>query len=161
MKALSIRQPWAWLVVRPDLVGEARASAIERGELKDIENRTWPTRYRGRVLIHASKGMTRAEYDDVEEFLTYDVNSGIALPERSALERGGIVGVATITDCVASMRRSSPWHIEGQHGFHIADARPLPFVECKGALGFFDVPPDVAETLRQWHTTELARQGGA
>ena len=38
MKALSIRQPWAHRILR---------------EGKDIENRDWPTRYRGPVLIHA------------------------------------------------------------------------------------------------------------
>ena len=43
MKALSIRQPWAWLIVNGH---------------KDIENRSWPTRFRGPVLIHAAKGMT-------------------------------------------------------------------------------------------------------
>jgi len=40
MKALSIRQPWAWLLVEG---------------FKDIENRTWKTNYRGSFLIHASK----------------------------------------------------------------------------------------------------------
>lgn len=39
MKALSIKQPWA--------------SLIAHG-IKDIENRTWATKYRGKVLIHAS-----------------------------------------------------------------------------------------------------------
>ncbi|MEI3544750.1 MAG: ASCH domain-containing protein [Alphaproteobacteria bacterium] len=37
---LSIRQPWAWLIVNG---------------YKDIENRTWPTHFRGKVLIHAGK----------------------------------------------------------------------------------------------------------
>jgi hypothetical protein len=46
MKALSIRQPWAWLILNAG---------------KDIENRDWLTRFRGPFLIHASKGMTRAE----------------------------------------------------------------------------------------------------
>ena len=49
MKALSIRQPWAWLILNAG---------------KDIENRSWYTSVRGRVLIHASKGMTLAEYED-------------------------------------------------------------------------------------------------
>lgn len=40
VKVLSIRQPWAWLIV---------------AGLKDIENRTWKTDYRGRLLIHAGK----------------------------------------------------------------------------------------------------------
>ena len=46
---LSIRQPWAWLILNAG---------------KDIENREWPTRFRGRVLIHASKGMTHDEWED-------------------------------------------------------------------------------------------------
>jgi len=36
--SLSIRQPWAWLIVQGH---------------KPIENRTWPTTYRGPLLIHA------------------------------------------------------------------------------------------------------------
>jgi hypothetical protein len=133
MKAISIRQPWAWLIVNGH---------------KDIENRTWPTKFRGRVLIHASKGMTRAEYEDVEDFA-----DGLQLPAREELERGGIVGVATIVDCVPAARRTSPWHMEDQFGFQIADARSLPFVECKGALGFFDVPEEVAHHLRKAHAS--------
>jgi ASCH domain len=38
MKALSVRQPWAWLIVQG---------------FKGIENRTWQTSFRGTVLIHA------------------------------------------------------------------------------------------------------------
>ena len=53
MLALSIRQPWAWLIVHG---------------WKDIENRTWRTRVRGRFLIHAAKGMTNREYLDAIEF---------------------------------------------------------------------------------------------
>lgn len=134
MKALSIRQPWAWLIANGH---------------KDIENRTWPTKFRGRVLIHASKGMTRAEYEDVEDFL--DDFTQITLPAFDVIERGGIVGVATITHCVPSNARASLWHMEGQFGFQIADAKPLPFVACKGALGFFDVPKEIAAHLRALH----------
>ncbi|MFD1557036.1 ASCH domain-containing protein [Paraburkholderia silviterrae] len=150
MKAISIRQPWAWLIVRPDLIGVARAAAIEARDLKDIENRTWPTRLRGRFLIHASKGMTRAEYDDVEAFLDYFAID-IALPGHGKLDRGGIIGAATITDCIPSARRTSRWHMDGQWGFQLEDVKPVPFVECKGALLFFDVPEDVATKLRQMH----------
>ena len=39
MKALSIRQPWAWLIARG---------------VKTVENRTWATNFRGRFYIHAS-----------------------------------------------------------------------------------------------------------
>src|SRR5689334_13701824 len=92
MKALSIRQPWAWLIVRPDLVGAARAAAIAAGEVKDIENRSWPTKFRGRVLVHASKSMTRAEYEDAQDPLWSRGGPTIELPPFEQLKRGGIVG---------------------------------------------------------------------
>jgi hypothetical protein len=127
MKAISIRQPWAWLIVNG---------------YKDIENRTWATKYRGLLLIHASKGMTRSEYDDVEFFLTFhDLPAvrAIKLPLFEDLERGGVVGVSRVVDCVLSRDRFSPWHMEGQFGFHLQNSRPLSFVACKGALGLFDI----------------------
>lgn len=124
-KALSIRQPWAWLIVNG---------------YKDIENRNWPTRLRGEILVHASKGMTREEYTDVAYFLAY--NAGIferkiKLPAYEELERGGVVGKVTITDCVKVSQ--SPWFF-GKYGFCLTDAKPLPFTPFKGALGFFDIP---------------------
>ncbi|OEZ92144.1 ASCH domain protein [Janthinobacterium sp. HH107] len=126
MKALSIRQPWAWLIVNGH---------------KDIENRSWTTRFRGDFLVHASKGMTRAEYDDVDLMLALDEQlRHIKLPAFEHLERGGIVGVATITDCVT--RSKSPWFF-GSHGFVLVGAKPAPFAPLKGMLGFFDVPNDL------------------
>ena len=124
MKALSIRQPWAWLVANG---------------YKDIENRSWATGFRGPVLIHASAGMTRQEYDDVVEFIDGDM-LGVKLPLRDALERGGIIGVATITACVA--HSDSPWFF-GPKGFVLNDCRPMAFIPFKGALGFFDVPDEL------------------
>lgn len=126
MKALSIRQPWAWLIVNGH---------------KNIENRTWPTRVRGPVLIHASKGMTKSEYDDVHWFLSCKEGlDHIKLPAFAELERGGIVGMATIVDDLTVS--DSPWFF-GPHGFLLSDAKPLPFVPFKGMLGFFEVPDDL------------------
>lgn len=122
MKALSIRQPWAWLLVNG---------------FKPVENRDWPTRFRGRFLIHASKGMTRAEYADTRDFAD---GLGVALPEFDELERGGIIGVADLKDCVS--QNTSPWFF-GDYGFVIESAKPLPFVPLKGRLGFFEVPDEL------------------
>lgn len=100
MIALSIRQPWAWLIINAG---------------KDIENRSWPTRFRGRMLVHA--GMTKSEYEE--------------------LPRGGVIGSVEVVDCVSS--HDSPWFF-GKHGFLLRDPKPLPFLPSKGRLGFFDIP---------------------
>ncbi|ELX8377561.1 ASCH domain-containing protein [Providencia stuartii] len=119
MKAISIRQPWAWLIVNG---------------YKDIENRSWRTKYRGQVLIHASKGLTRKEFDEAC-MQVVDVIAPIDIPDFDDLERGGIVGVATITDCVE--QSESPWFF-GEKGFVLSDARPLKFIPMKGKLSFFE-----------------------
>lgn len=124
MLALSIRQPWAWLILNGS---------------KDIENRQWQTRVRGRVLVHAAKGMTRNEYAGAVDFI---VDAGMPplpfdLPAFEHLQRGGIVGSVEIVDCVAES--ASPWFI-GRYGFVLRDPRPCEFFPCLGRLGFFEVP---------------------
>jgi hypothetical protein len=128
MKALSIRQPWAWLIVN---------------NFKDIENRSWPTKLRGEVLVHASQGMTHQEYEDVAVMLLVDPRlRHIKLPDRDSLPRGGIVGKVTIRDSVT--QSTSPWFF-GPHGFVLADACELKFTALKGALGFFNVPDGLVQ----------------
>jgi len=133
MIALSIRQPWASLILKAG---------------KDIENRCWSTRFRGRMLIHAAKGMTRAEHEDA---IAFAVGAIRARPKADAktttlrelgfafddLQRGGIVGSVEIVDCVSGS--DSPWFM-GEFGFVLRDPKPLPFLPWKGQLGFFDVP---------------------
>ena len=119
MIALSIRQPWAWLIIHAG---------------KDIENRSWPTTVRGPVLVHASKGMTVMEYKDAacwaEEAL------GILVPPRDQLQFGGIIGQVEIADSVWASK--SPW-FSGPYGFVLRNPKPMPFREVRGQLGFFEV----------------------
>jgi len=135
MLALSIRQPWASLIMKAG---------------KRIENRDWPTRVRGRILVHAAKGMTRAEHEDAIDFAVNAIradprNAGAAktvtLRELGFafddLERGGIIGSVEIVDCLTES--DSPWFM-GRYGFLLRDPQPLPFTPWKGQLGFFDVP---------------------
>lgn len=122
MITLSIRQPWAWLILHAG---------------KDIENRDWATSFRGRLLIHASKGMTRAEYASGCDFAASCGVGTDRLPTFDDLPRGGVVGSVEVVDCV--QRSRSPWFV-GEHGFVLRDPRPLPFVPWKGRLSFFDVP---------------------
>lgn len=136
MKALSIRGPWHWLIARPDVTNPVeRAALIASRQLKDIENRDWATRYRGRFLIHAALGMTHGEYEDAADFAFFSCGVDTMLPYEQ-MQRGGIVGIATLVECVTES--SSPWFM-GRVGFVLADVRPLPFFPCKGRLQFFEV----------------------
>lgn len=116
-RALSIRQPWAWAIVRAG---------------KDIENRPWSTAYRGPICVHASGGMTAREYAEASAFM---LSIGIETPRKESLDRGGIIAVASIVACVAGSR--SPWFF-GPYGFVLQDVRAVEFIPCKGALSFFD-----------------------
>lgn len=115
LPALAIRQPYAWLVVRG---------------IKDIENRSRRTHYRGKVLIHASLNEDFMFEDSITEL---SVRAGIKLPE--VYDIGGIVGVAEIISC--ERRHGSEWKDPASWGWVLANARPVPFRACKGALGFF------------------------
>lgn len=114
MKALTIRQPWAW--------------AIMAG-LKDVENRSWPTKVRGEILIHAAGKTDPRGF----EFLNAQ---GILHPEAYPL--GALLGTVTLADCVTES--PSAWWI-GPHGFILKDPRrPEKPVKLAGRLGFFEVP---------------------
>lgn len=130
--ALSIRQPWASLIIQCG---------------KDIENRSWPTKFRGRILVHAAKGMTRGEHEDAISFavdaIRADPKNAGATKTRTLREmgfafedlpRGGIIGSVEVVDCVQDS--ASPWFM-GWHGFVLRDPQPLPFQPLKGALGLF------------------------
>lgn len=130
MKAISVRAPWWWAILH---LG------------KDIENRDWPTKFRGTVYLHSSKWWsTPGVVDDWDSVAAcYKVSGGRSFDPgisfRNIKDAGGrIVGTVDIVDCVSES--SSPWFF-GKYGFVLANPRALPEpIPCKGALGFFDVP---------------------
>jgi len=122
MKILSLRQPWASLV----------ASGA-----KDVENRTWPTRYRGPVLIHASRRANGVTSDELER------RFGVRLPP--VLDLGGIVGITEIIDCVKP--HPSKWYAPAHWAFVLANSRSLPFLRWKGALSLRDASAELLELL--------------
>jgi hypothetical protein len=131
MKALSIRQPWAWLILHAG---------------KDIENRNWRPRhpglrFRGTCLLHTGIALQPIS-DELRAWVKR--TAGVDLPPSGELPRGGIVGQVDVIDVVPTS--SSPW-FEGPCGLVLANPRPLPFRACKGMLGFFlplppELPPD-------------------
>lgn len=156
MKALSIRQPWPWCIFYAG---------------KPVENRDWQSNspnmrdarrlMNTEILIHAGKGMTRAEYEGCLDTLhsisvTHPFPAGLVLPAFEDLPRGGIVGRAQFIGIVSDRvnpddydmpdrraARLSPWFY-GPYGLVLADAKPTKFIPFKGALGFFDVPDEIA-----------------
>lgn len=156
MKAISIRQPWAYAIAR---LG------------KREENRDWAgCAYRGPVLLHASKTLKLGDFDeDVESIrgiITRQQGHEAGMLRQPpgdlavwstarnvpgwrpapSLPLGGIVGRAQIVDV---MRRSTearpaelPWY-GGGFALVLADVEPLEFYPYKGALGLFDVPDNL------------------
>jgi hypothetical protein len=130
--ALSIKQPWATLLVHG---------------LKTVEVRGWSTRRRGRVLIHAGRRPDRRRQ------AWERVPAGLRQAARLV---GGIVGAAELTDClvyptvekfVADQARhlNEPDWFRGRrlYGFAFANMQPLAFQPCTGALFFFPVRENI------------------
>lgn len=125
IKAIVIRQPWAWLIVNG---------------YKDIENRSWTSRHRGPLLIQASASLpSKTAFEEIRRWVQ---RRGVRLPET--FETGGVVGMAELDDCVTRSR--SKW-FEGPVGWVLSRPRRLPFVPMKGQLGLFDPPQKVLEQL--------------
>ncbi len=77
MKVISIKEPWA--------------SLIKEG-IKQIETRSWPTKYRGELYIHTSKKvLTKNEQ--------YIYKSQLALLESVDLKYGNIIAKCNLVDC--------------------------------------------------------------
>lgn len=114
MKALTICQPYAELIA----LGE-----------KPIENRTWPTSYRGLLAIHAGKSRSWMDDDDERRY------PGMAF--------GAVVAVADLVDCrrvsqlPPELRDSE--HANGPWCFVLENVRRLlPPIPAKGAQGLWE-----------------------
>ena len=135
MKALSIRQPWASLIVNG---------------YKPLENRSWNTKFRGEFYIHAGKKFDHKGYQWVNDnFPNVDMS-------LICMNTGGIVGKAMLINVVHDLEKrlltetDEPWFF-GEYGFILDNAKPLPFVPYKGRLGFFEIKDNLNE--RKQHDT--------
>jgi len=146
MKALSIKQPWAWLICagmplteKVDL-GKGMLTVKLSGKvvIKDIENRSWsiPSWFKlpQRIYVHAPKKRD-------EEAMKWLFNKGFAGMMVLALytvgvPTGAIIGEVDIVDCVTAS--DSPWFV-GPYGFVLANPELYDkLMPCKGKLGFFE-----------------------
>ena len=125
--ALSVRQPWAWAIIHAG---------------KDVENRSQAFgrrfgNFRGPLLIHAAKGMTRDEYESAAGFM--DQCCDVQCPAPGDLQRGGIIGHVCVVDWVVDS--TSPWFM-GPRALVLTEPVSVPFIGCPGQLGMFK--PDLA-----------------
>ncbi len=112
LSALSLKQPWAWLVANGH---------------KDIENRSWKTTHRGSLLIHASSSSPAVTHEYIYEH--YEVR----VPDEP--EFGGIIGLVDVVDCLK--RHPSKWKFPDGWGWILENPRRLPFRQCEGFVGLF------------------------
>lgn len=133
MKIISIRDPWATLIARG---------------VKDVENRTWRTEYRGPILIHASQSYDKhAHHDPVaaDAFLNDDRVRRI---RQADMCPGHVIAVADLVDvhrnhlitgCNDTGAPCSPWGQRGTWHLRLENVRrltdPFPWV---GQLGIRD-----------------------
>jgi hypothetical protein len=126
MKAISIQQPWAWFIIKG---------------IKPVENRTWPSKYRGPLLIHAGKKFDQngwfylcntPEFRDVVNTFLKDFQ-----PASLNVPSGMIIGQVNMVDCVTE--HPSKFFF-GPFGHVYANpvefAQPVPY---RGQLGIFEV----------------------
>jgi hypothetical protein len=91
MKIASVKQPWASLIVRG---------------VKDIENRSWSTIYRGPLLVHASLKPDQITSEEVEE----RYGSPTGGPYGCVV---GIVDLVDVRTLSTSRWFSGPWVVVG------------------------------------------------
>ena len=137
-KALTVFQPYATLLVMG---------------LKRVENRSWPTQFRGRVAIHAGKQMQIRDYTSARDYLeTLAVGQGHKLPAFIDLPRGAVVGSVDLWDC-----RRSPDRLQDLQEFETPDGfswhcrrprqhQPIPW---RGAQGIWPIKSALGDRIRE------------
>lgn len=111
MKAISVKQPFAsWLL----------------DGTKHSEHRTWATKFRGEVAIHAS------QKPDDEFMFEWGINKDHFL-------YGAIIGVLEIYDCVDLGNGIFAWKVR--------NPRIIPPIPAKGALSFWDVEQGIIDKI--------------
>jgi hypothetical protein len=114
MKALTIRQPWAWAIIHGG---------------KDVENRPRNCRFRGRFYVHAGLKLSDEGLEWIEGEL------GLAAPAE--FQHGVIIGTVELYDVVGDS--DSPWAVTGSYHWLLRDPRPLArAIPARGRQGWWE-----------------------
>lgn len=135
MRCISIRQPWAWLICQG---------------VKNVENRTWKSPYRGELAIHASQKFDWGFFDLESPFFDRAMvqvceHFGIGSHERITAaqhEFSAVVGSVELVDIIAADNNKpvSSWCVDGGYWWLLANPKnaikPFP---CKGKLNIWNI----------------------
>lgn len=136
MKAFSLWQPWASLWIAP--------------EAKIHETRSWSTKYRGWLAVHAAKRKPEAFFGEAW------TEASAIIPATPGLPCGGIIGLVDLIECVGTFspgpasdrdRLFGNW-TPGRYAWRRAPvlyrlARPVP---CRGFQGIWNLDPSMLPT---------------
>ncbi|MCW0484088.1 ASCH domain-containing protein [Gaoshiqia sediminis] len=140
MKTITIKQPWAHLIC---------------SGFKDIENRTWRTNFRGRVLIHAGandnykRSMNLLFSPEQWEYMRAKGGKNLLnYMFAGNWNRSAIIGSVEIVDCVQN--HPSIWAEKGVWNWVLANPVLFskPIEKVKGKLSFWDYPMTEDEYMR-------------
>ncbi|MBG9730810.1 2-oxoglutarate dehydrogenase E1 [Lysinibacillus sphaericus] len=137
MKAITIKQPWATLISLNE---------------KKLETRSWLTKHRGKIAIHAGKQIDKEACKDVEISKTLNKH-GLEITD---LPVGAIIAIADLTHChevledyglsakttggiVTNKEYAFGDFSEGRYAWELKDIKVLPIpIEIKGQLRLWE-----------------------
>ncbi len=126
MKCLSIREPWASIIING---------------YKDYEFRSWKTNYRGKILIHASKSI---EKNNIKRFEKLGIN----------YKPGFIIGEAEIVDCIPVTKEFENSLINKNELVYGASRNRTGYAWCLKNIKILDNPIKVDGHLGLWNFEE-------
>jgi activating signal cointegrator 1 len=138
MKALTLTQPWATLVA----IGA-----------KKIETRSWFTRYKGVLAIHAALGLNDLTEADLESYFTREPFAShlkaACYTKAIHLPRGAVVAIGFLDHCEEITARNTPKNPElafgnytpGRYAWFLEAMQKVQPVAVRGAQGLWQWNP--------------------
>lgn len=143
MKVISIIQPWATLI----MLGE-----------KKFETRSWATKYRGELGIHASKKVDKEAFANETIYLTLRKHGILTVND---LLTGVILGSVILRDCIDVTYDSGEYAILGittrtvsGNEYAFGDYTTGRFVWAMSDIDQFDIPIPAKGQLGIWNYQE-------
>ena len=123
MKVLTIKQPWATLIMQGN---------------KRFEFRSWQTKYRGELLIHAGKGIDKEAIKRLSKYLPKE------------LPLGKILGKVTLVDCIKMSPEFKEELLKENHDIYTKSSFKENYGWQIDNVQVFDEPIDAKGHLSLW-----------